>query len=345
MKRSGHLFEQVADFHALIAAAKRAARGKSESLSAAAFIFNMEGEVLRLQREILDGSYRPLPYRTFYISDPKPRTISAADFRDRVAHHALCAVLEPLFERAAIYDSYACRPGKGSHRAVRRAQQFSRRFGRFLKLDIRKFFESLDHEVLKAGVRRLVKDRRLLERADRIIAHGAPGSPSGKGLPIGNLTSQHFANHYLTPLDHFIKEKLRAPGYVRYMDDFLVFSDSKSFLRDAHERIREFVENDLKLKLKSEATVHAPVSEGIPFLGLRLWPQLLRLDGSGKRRLIRALRSGAERVIDGRLAEEDIAASLRSRLGHAEHADTLGLRRSLNELMSFGSGILRAPTG
>lgn len=345
MKRIGHLFEQVADFQALIAAARRAARGKGASLSAAAFIFNMEGEILRLQREILDGSYKPLPYRTFYISEPKPRTISAADFRDRVAHHALCAVLEPLFERAAIFDSYACRPGKGSHRAVRKAQCFSRRFSRFLKLDIRKFFETLDHKVLKADLRHLVKDQRLLELADRIIEHGAPGSSPGKGLPIGNLTSQHFANHYLSPLDHFIKEKLRVPGYVRYMDDFLLFSDSKNFLRGAHQTINEFVERNLKLTLKSEATVHAPVSEGIPFLGLRLWPQIVRLDGSGKRRLIRALRAGAEGLVSGRLDEDDLAASLRSRLGHAEHADTLGLRRSLGGLMNFGSGILRAPTG
>jgi retron-type reverse transcriptase len=345
MKRSGHLFEQVADFYALAAAARRAARGKGASLSAAAFIFNMEGEILRLQREILDGSYRPLPYRTFYISEPKPRTISAADFRDRVAHHALCAVLEPLFERAAISDSYACRPGKGSHRAVRKAQCFSRRFGRFLKLDIRKFFETLDHKVLKTDLRRLVKDPRLLELADRIIEHGAPGSPPGKGLPIGNLTSQHFANHYLTSLDHFIKGKLQVPGYVRYMDDFLLFSDSKNFLRGAHQTINEFVQRNLKLTLKSEATVHAPVSEGIPFLGLRLWPQIVRLDGSGKRRLIRALRLGTEGLVSGRLNEPDLAASLRSRLGHAEHADTLGLRRSLSGVMNFGSGILRAPTG
>ena len=345
MKRIGHLFEQVADFHALIAAARRAARGKGASISAASFLFDMESEVLRLQREILDGSYRPLPYRTFYISDPKPRTISAADFRDRVAHHALCSVLEPLFERVAIFDSYACRPGKGSHRAVRKAQYFSRRFNRFLKLDIRRFFETLDHEVLKAGLRRLVKDHRLLELADRIIEHGAPGSPPGKGLPIGNLTSQHFANHYLSPLDHFIVEELHAPGLVRYMDDFLLFSDSRRFLHDAHEHIQDFVERYLKLQIKSEATIHAPVSEGIPFLGLRLWPQVIRLDGSGKRRLIRALRSGAEGFAAGRLNEPDLAASLRSRLGHAEHADTLGLRRSLAGLMNFGSGILRAPTG
>ncbi len=246
MKRTGHLFEQVADFHALCAAARRAARGKGGTQSASSFLFHMEGEVLQLQREILDGTYRPRQYRTFYISDPKPRTISAADFRDRVAHHALCAILEPLFERTAIEDSYACRAGKGSHLAVQRAQYFARRLGRFLKLDIRKFFETLDHDVLKAALRRIIKDERLLELTGRIIDHGAPGSPRGRGLPIGNLTSQHFANFYLGPLDRFIKQELRVLGYVRYMDDFLLFSDSKEFLRQAHRRICEFVESELK---------------------------------------------------------------------------------------------------
>ena len=344
MKREGYLFEKVTDFHALSAAARRAARGKGESRPAASFLFNLEGEILSLQRELLDGSYRPRPYRTFYISDPKPRTISAADFRDRVAHHSLCSVLEPLFERGAIRDSYACRPGKGSHLAVQRARYFAMRFTRFLKLDIRKFFESSDHDVLKAALRRLVKDQRLLKLADRIIDHGAPGSAVGKGLPIGNLTSQHFANYYLSPLDHFIKEELRVPGYVRYMDDVLLFSNSKSFLRDAHARIQEFVERTLKLMLKSEVTVHAPVFEGIPFLGFRLWRRVVRLDGSGKRRLIRALRSGGHEVAEGRSTIDELAASWRSRLGHAAHADTLRLRRSWSRWMDFGSEALRAPT-
>lgn len=335
MKRAGHLFETVADFGALCAAARRAARGKSGTRSAAAFIFHLETEVLKLQREILDDSYRPRPYRTFFVSDPKPRTISAADFRDRVAHHALCAALEPLFERAAIFDSYACRPGKGTHAAVRRARDFAGRFGCFLKLDVRKFFENADHAVLKSGLRRLVKDRRLLQLADRIIDRGAPGSPPGKGLPIGNLTSQHFANHYLSPLDHFVKERLRTPGYVRYMDDMLLFSDSKEFLHAAHRGVREFVETNLRLQLKSEATVLAPVSEGVPFLGLRLWPRVVRLDGPAKRRLIRALRMGAQGLARGQIDEEHLAASMRSRLGHAAHANTLGLRRSLGPLMDF----------
>ncbi len=343
MKRTGHLFEQVADFGALLAAAKRAGRGKGATQSAASFRFHLEGEILNLQRELLDGSYRPRPYRTFYISDPKARTISAADFRDRVAHHALCAALEPLFERAAIFDSYACRPGKGSHAAVKRAQSFARRFGRFLKLDIHKFFETLDHDVLKAVLRRIVKDARLLELTDRIIDHGAPGSFPGKGLPIGNLTSQHFANHYLSPLDHFIKERLRAPAYLRYMDDLLGFADSKRFLREAHDQIRQFLAHELKLELKSRATVLAPVSEGVPFLGLRLWSKLIRLDNAGKRRLVRELRRSAEGLACGLLSENDAVDSLRSRLGHAVHADTMSLRRSLGDIM--GLGALQARTG
>lgn len=337
MKRAGYLFEDVADFGALCSAARRAARGKGRTQSAAAFIFHLETEVLKLQREMLGGTYRPRSYRTFSVSDPKPRTISAADFRDRVAHHALCAALEPLFERAAIFDSYACRPGKGTHAAVSRAQSFAGGFGTFLKLDVRKFFEHVDHGVLKAGLRRLVKDARLLALADRIIEHGAPGSPPGKGLPIGNLTSQHFANYYLTPLDHFIKQELRVRGYVRYMDDLLLFADSKDFLRVAHQRIRVFVEDALKLNLKTEATILAPISEGIPFLGLRLWPRVIRLDAVSKRRLITALRQGARDLADGRQFEDELGPSLRSRLAHAEHANTLGLRRSLSRWMDLGA--------
>lgn len=345
MKRAGNLFERAADFHALCAAARRASRGKGRTQSASSFLFHLETEVLKLQREIQDGSYRPRPYRTFTVADPKPRTISAADFRDRVAHHALCAVLEPLFERAAIFDSYACRPGKGSHAAVRRAQAFTRRFKYFLKLDVRKFFENADHAELKAGLRRLVKDARLLALADRIIDHGAPGSPPGKGLPIGNLTSQHFANHYLSPLDHFIKERLRVPGYLRYMDDMLLFADSKESLREAETAVEERLRGRLRLELKAEAKVLAPVSEGIPFLGMRVWPNLIRLDGRGRRRLISALRGNAAALSGGWLSEDEAGPSLRSRLGHAAHSNALRLRRSLFDLMDPGPEALRAPTG
>ena len=150
---------------------------------------NLETEALKLQRELLDDSYCPREYRIFAIIDPKPRMISAAAFRDRVVHHALCAALEPTLERYAIFDSYACRPKKGGYAATKRAQGFARRLSYFLKLDVYKFFETADHDVLKRLLRRLVKDKRALALCDRFIDAGAPRSAAGKGLPIGNLTS------------------------------------------------------------------------------------------------------------------------------------------------------------
>ena len=328
MKRAGHLFEHVASFAALHRAAYMAARGKRGKPATAAFLFNLEPEVLALKRELRDKTYRPRPYRTFSVADPKPRTISAADFRDRVVHHALCSVLEPIFERAAIFDSYACRTGKGSHAAVLRAQAFCRRQRYFLKLDVRKFFETADHSVLKALVRRSVKDPDVLWLVDTIIDHGAPGSPPGKGLPIGNLTSQHLANHCLAALDHFVKQELRVPLYLRYMDDSLLFGDDKARLWEARDRIRDFLHERLALDLKDEATVLAPVPEGLPFLGFRIWPRVIRLDPRAARRFRSRMREIHRRLSDGTLQEEDAVRRGGSLLGHVAFANTLQFRRS-----------------
>lgn len=178
------LFQQVVAFDALVAAEARAFQGARTNREAMAFRFSREPECLRLQRELLDGTYRPRPYRTFSILDPKPRTISAAAFRDRVVHHALCAVLSPIFERHAIFHSYACRVGKGSHRAVDQVRRWTRRFPYFLKMDIRKYFETVPHVRLKQALARVVPDQDVLDLAGVFIDHGAPGSPPGIGLPL-----------------------------------------------------------------------------------------------------------------------------------------------------------------
>jgi len=329
VRRVGCLFEQVVDFHALCAAARAAVRGRRRKPACARLLFDLETEVLALQRELLDGTYRPRPYRTFTVSDPKPRAISAADMRDRVVHHALCTVLEPVFERVAIFDSYACRPGKGSHAAVRRAREFTRKWPYFLKLDVRKFFETIPHASLKVRVRRLVKDPAVLRLVDLIVDHGAPGSEPGRGLPIGNLTSQHLANLYLAPLDHLVKERLRVRGYVRYMDDCLLLGASKPEAWAWEAAVRGFVEGVLGLALKSEATVVAPVSEGVPFLGFRIWPGTTRLDGARRRRFLRRMYDLGDRCDPGDREDCHAGDSARSVVGHAAHADTLGLRRSL----------------
>lgn len=343
MKRPA--FEDVMDFHALCAAARRAARGKRNAVSMAELLFHLETVVLEIQRELRDRTYRPRPYRTFTVSDPKPRAISAADPRDRVVHHALCAVLEPVFERVAVFDSYACRVGKGSHAAVARAAYFARRHAYFLKMDVRKFFETVDHAVMKAALRRVVRDEGVLWLADTIIDHGAPGSPPGKGLPIGNLTSQHLAGFYLTPLDRLVKEELRVPGYVRYMDDLLLFADAKRDLRSWEAAVTEFLSARLRLAVKQEATILAPTSEGVPFLGFRVFPACVRLQGRSRRRLIRGLREAEVALSAGEADEDSVAQSLSSSFAHVGHADTLAMRRSLVQDPRQGFGATRARTG
>ncbi len=326
MRRVGHLFEQIAAFEPLRRAARRAARGKPLSRQAAAFLLDLEPEVFQLERELLSGDYRPRGYRTFSVRDPKPRTISAAPFRDRVVHHALCAALEPVFERYAIDDSYACRKGKGQAAALDRAQAFSRRFPWFLKLDVLHFFERIDHDVLRRQLGRLIKDRRALDLCDRFLEVGAPGSRPGTGLPIGNLTSQHFANLYLGPLDHVIKERLRVPGYLRYMDDLLLFGPDRDAMRTWRDDVSAALAA-LDLELREDATRLGPVHAGVPFLGLRIWPRLRRLDGARARRFRRKTRL-LER---GPLDEADRAAAAQSRVAWAALADTTRFRRSFFE--------------
>ncbi|MBW1803111.1 MAG: RNA-dependent DNA polymerase, partial [Deltaproteobacteria bacterium] len=184
MKRQGYLFEKVCSFEALITAALEAAKGKKNKSKVAHFLRNIENEVIELEQELLSRSYQPRPYHTFMIHDPKERMICAADFRDRVVHHAVCRVLDPIFEKSFIFDTYACRKNKGTHRAIKRAQGFCRRHHYFLKLDIQKFFDSVDHDVLKTMLRNKIKDADLRRLLDTFIDHPVPWTQPGKGIPI-----------------------------------------------------------------------------------------------------------------------------------------------------------------
>ena len=222
-----------------------AARGKRFKPGVARFVFDLERELLRLHEELASKTYRPGPYRTFTIYEGKTRQISAAPFRDRVVHHALTGVLEPIFERSFIFDSYACRKGKGTHAAVDRCQQFARRYRYVLKADVRKFFPSIDHADPQGPDRPQDQrprcplagrpDHRPQQPQDPVLMW-FPGddlftpTERRRGLPLGNQTSQFFANVYLDPLDHFVTDRLGL-SYVRYVDDFLVFADDKRRLQ------------------------------------------------------------------------------------------------------------------
>ena len=328
MKRYGQLFEQITAFDTLLLAARKAWRGKQQRQSVGHFIFHLEPELLTLQEELCSGTYRMQPYRTFTIYEPKARQICAAAFRDRVVQHAICHVLDPLFERWSIHDSYTCRRGKGTHAAVRRAQQLARRWPYVLKCDVRKYYESVDHAVLKALLRRKFKDRALLTLLDGIIAHPLPFGTTGQGLPIGNLTSQYFANLYLGELDHLVQDRLRLPGYVRYMDDILVFASEKPHLHETLATIRTFLHDTLRLTLKDEVTRLMPVTQGVAFLGFRVFPGLIRLDGRKWARVRRRVRQREAQYRCGMLEAEALQRALASMLGHIGHADTLATRRA-----------------
>lgn len=313
-------FDQITSFRSLLAAERRAARG-TKGHAAAAFRLDLEPELLALQDELCSGAYRPGAYRTFTIDDPKPRMISAAPFRDRVVHHTLISAIEPTLEGLARESSYACRPGKGNHAAVRRCQALAKRFHRYVKLDIRHHFETVSHQVLMGLLADAGVSGRTLALCALLVSHGAPGSPVGVGLPIGNLTSQHFANLYLGVLDRTVEDVLQPGGYIRYMDDMLLFADHAQTLHRAADALGVVVREQLRQELKTRATRHDRVHAGVPYLGFRVFRQTVRLDGARARRLKRRLRGNTE------------PDSVRSVLAWAHQADTRQLtRRMMNDI-------------
>ncbi len=339
-----NLFEGIASFEALHAAALRAAKGKRAKPGVAAFLANLETEVLRLERELQSGRYRPGGYRKIEIFDPKHRIVSAAPFRDRVVHHAWCAVCEPIFERGFIHDSYANRIGKGTHRAVARYESFRDRFRYVLRADIFRYFPAIDHAILKRALRRRIGCGRTLALADRIVDGSNrqervdlmfPGDDllaplqRRRGLPIGNLTSQLFANVYLDRLDHFCKEVLRAKGYLRYVDDFALFHDDREALERWRARIATFLEGR-RLRLHPRKTAIVPTCEPAAFLGFVLQPGgRRRLPEDNVRRFRNRLRGLRDRWRHGTATRENIERRVRSWIAHAEHADTWRLRQSI----------------
>ena len=281
----------------------------------ARFLENAEAELCLLHEELASGGYQPKPFTQFRIRDPKPRTISCADFRDRVVHHALCDICGPLIERRFIADSYACRIGKGAHRAVLRAQHFSRRHRYYLKADIRAFYDSVDVETAIGLVSHLFRERQVCDLWGKILRHPFPGQIFGKGLPIGSLTSQWCANLYLDGLDHVVTEKWRADGYVRYMDDFVAWADRKDDLWRILERMVEWLKTERSLKLKEKATRVSPVIEGIPFLGMRVFPGCLRLQHKRLCRLRRLVAMREREWAGGRIDASALVASVQASIG------------------------------
>ncbi len=331
MKRHGDLFEKLITFENLYYAFRKAFKGSGRSEEACCYSFDLERNLFSLRDELVQAEYQPGTYRYFKVYEPKERTISVAPFRDRVVHHAIVNVLEPIYEKCFIYDSYATRKGKGTHRAVSRAQSFMRSAGYYLKFDIDKYFDNICHDRLLAIIQRKVKGRKLIELLSRIIVNSdiSRRLVSGRGLPIGNLTSQFFANVYLDSFDHYIKERLRIRQYIRYMDDCVIFHNDKRQLLEILRMSEHYLTNSLGLTLKHKATFLNTRSNGLPFLGYRIFPSLIRLKQDNIRRLKRKLRLREKEFLHGIISEETYAMSLSSLAGYAGFADSLHLRREL----------------
>lgn len=354
MRRIGGIWATLTSFENLLQAYRQARRGKGRRPSVAEFGLNFEHELFSLQRELQDGSYRPGAYRLFTIYERKPRVIAAAPFRDRVVHHAVMQMIEPPLDRTFIADSYACRHGKGAHVAVDRYQAWAQTYRYVLKMDVRQYFPSIDHDLLKAKLRRRVNDSHLLDLLDCII----DGSPRGTldpcyfpgddlftpierrmGIPIGNLTSQFFANLYLDDLDHHIKQVLRVRPYLRYVDDMVVLDHDKARLAEIRESIRERLATD-RLQLHPHKAHITPVADGLNLLGYVVYPTRRRLRNDNGHRFARKLHRMAAAYRAGRLEWAKVAASTQSWIGHAKHADTEGLRRVM-----FSQAVFRRGTG
>jgi retron-type reverse transcriptase len=323
MRRTGGHFERIIDPENLRVAYMRARRGKRDRHSVRRFELDLHDNLALLHRRLAEGTFASHGYRLFTIQEPKPRRIAAPAFADRVVHHAILLVLEPEFERIADFDSYACRVGKGLHLAVLRAQQLCRRHSWFLQLDVRKFFESIDHAVLFSLLERRFKDVRLLALL-RAILDSYCVQP-GKGIPIGSLTSQHLANFVLWPLDQFVRQDVRAKGYVRYMDDFVVFGDAKEQMLDARARIEAFLRDRLQLALKNAGSLDR-TEHGVGFLGIRVRASHLALMGKTKRRVRRKLRSLVDAHQLGIVGSAALAVRTTALLARTHHVKARGLR-------------------
>ncbi|MGB5064509.1 MAG: reverse transcriptase domain-containing protein [Candidatus Competibacter sp.] len=335
---------EIAHWDNLLLAFRKASKGKRGRPEVAAFEYRLEDHLVDLSGELRERRYRPGPYASFYIHDPKRRLISAAPFRDRVVHHALCNVIEPVFERGFVADSYANRLGKGTHRALNQTQRYARRFDYVLQVDVRQFFPSCDHALLRAMLARKLPDAGSLWLIDRILESGVgvlaeeyrmvyfPGDDlfavnRPRGLPIGNLTSQFWGNVYLDSLDHFIKRELRCPGYVRYVDDLLLFGDDKPTLWRGW---RALVERLAALRLTPHPGAHPrPVTEGIPFLGFTVYPARRRLKQRKGVQFQRKLRGLVRAWESGELDTETLKASLSGWVNHARYGNTVGLRKAV----------------
>jgi RNA-directed DNA polymerase len=311
-----HAYQYIISIENLLEAWREFLAGKRARQDVQRFEINLMSNIISLHNDLVAKRYQHSPYQAFNISDPKPRNIHKASVRDRLLHHALYRVLYPFFDKTFIADSYSCRVDKGTHKALNRFRAFSYKVSRnntktawVLKCDIRKFFASIDQAVLIDIISKYIPDQDIRWLIGQII-RSFHSTEAGRGLPLGNLTSQLFVNVYMNEFDQFVKHELKAKHYIRYADDFVFMSDSKSWLESLVSLISDFLENRLRLTLHPRKLFLKTLASGVDFLGWVHFPDH------------RVLRTAARRRMVSRIAEHPTSETIQSYLGLLKHGNT-----------------------
>ena len=342
MKTYNNLYFQLCSYENLFSAYQKARKHKTRKPYVIEFEKELKNNLLQLRADLLFHSYQPEPLKTFIIREPKTRKISKSAFRDRVVHHALCNIIEPIFEKSFIYDSYANRKGKGVLKAIERFECFKRKVsdnltkinngknikGFVLKADIRKFFDSVSHERLMHIISRKITDEKVLWLI-RIILKNYSSNKPGTGMPLGNLTSQFFANVYLNELDYFIKQKLKAKYYIRYVDDFVILHKSKEVLEYYQKEISLFLKDSLSISLHPDKSSVFPLYRGVNFLGLKIFPYHKTIQKKNIRKFRNKLETLCLLFDKGEIGYDEVYNCLEGWNTYAANANCFGVKKSL----------------
>ena len=327
MKRVGFLIERIADMDNLRLAFYKAQKGKRGKREIIEYRNNLQQNLKLLHENVLSGEVQVGEYHLFKIFDPKERVVCAAHFNERVLHHAIMNVCAPYFEKHFIATTYANRENKGVYKALELAHLATARHMFVAKLDVRKYFDTINHAVLKQLLKRLFKDKCLLQLLGRII--DSYSVEEGRGLPIGNLTSQYFANYYLSGLDHYAKEVLAVPIYIRYMDDVLLFGDDRKRLQEQVNAVIYYASECLHLRMKSP--IVQPTSIPIAFLGYRLKTNYIGLTQRSRKRFEKKYGHAIKMWDKGRWSEEMVQAHVLPLLAFVRYAYTKKYRNVILE--------------
>ena len=328
------LWKEICRYENLELAYKKARKHKTTKKYVLEFEKGLKNNLLVLHSELLLHCYKPKPLVNFIIRDPKTRKISKSDFKDRIVHHALCNIIEPIFDKSFIYDSYANRKGKGTLKAVQRFDYFKRKVSKnntikcyVLKADIRKYFETVNHQTLIKIIKKKIKDKKILWLIAKILTNYV--GKEGKSMPLGNLTSQFFANIYLNELDQFVKHKLKAKYYIRYVDDFVILDSNKKKLNKYKEEINDFLKQNLRIELHPEKSRIIPLGNRLDFLGFRIFYYHRLLRKSNLIKMKNKYKQIKEEYKKGKIEYDKIYDFMEGWVNYAKQANTNKLRKRI----------------